>query len=145
MRGIYNAAARTVRDGEVTAVELDSAGNLRSAFAQVITKTGTITNGTSLSGAIDCSAGRPSRIAMPSTWDSANLTFQASADGTTYNNLYDSSGNEYTVTAAASRSILLPLADFISIRYLKIRSGTSGSPVNQTTSGDRVLTLVLVP
>lgn len=143
MRGIYNATPRSVADGETVPFQVDPAGNMRAACAQVITKTATVALGESLSGAVDCSAGRAARISMPAAWDTANLTFQASADGVTYNNLYDSSGTEYTVTAAASRSILLPLVDFISIRYLKIRSGTSGSAVNQTAA--RTITLVLVP
>lgn len=111
--------------------------------AQVVTTTATIANGASLSGAIDLSTGKLARIAMPASWTAANLTFQASYDGATYNDLYDQNGTEYTVTAAASRSILVPFADFIGIRYLKIRSGTSGAAVNQ--GADRTLNLVLVP
>jgi hypothetical protein len=107
----------------------------------------TISNGTSLSAAVDLetTAGigaRLARIDMPAAWTAANLTFQASTDGVTYNNLFDSSGGEYTVTAAANAAIIVPLADFIGIRFLKIRSGTSGTPVNQ--AADRTLQLVLV-
>lgn len=100
----------------------------------------TIASGGSLSGALDLGNQRLSRIAMPAAWDAASLTFQTSPDGVTYNNLYDSSGNEYTVTAAASRAILVNYIDFVGIRYLKIRSGTSAVPVNQTA--DRALSLV---
>lgn len=104
----------------------------------------TIANGASLSGAIDCSEGRPARIVIPSAWTTANLTFQTSYDGTTYNDLYDAFGTEYTVTVGgASRGIILPLADFIGVRYLKVRSGTTGTPVTQ--GADRTLKLVLVP
>ena len=42
-------------------------------------------------------------ITMPAAWTAANLTFQASPDGSTFYNLYDDEGNEVTVTAAASR------------------------------------------
>lgn len=103
----------------------------------------TIPNGaTGLSAAISLGNNRLARIDMPATWVAANLTFQVSADDVTYTNLYDSLGTEYTVIAAASRSILLNLADFLGIRYLKIRSGTASVPVNQTA--DRALTLGVV-
>jgi hypothetical protein len=110
---------------------------------QVSTLAVVIASGTSLSGAIDLGMARLARIDMPSGWDAASLTFQASPDGQTCNNLYDSLGVEYAVAAAASRAIIVPLVDFMGIRWLKIRSGTSGAPVNQTA--DRTLTLTLVP
>jgi len=110
---------------------------------QVSTFPVTIANGGSLSPAIDLALGRLTRIIMPAAWDTANLTFQTSMDGVTWNNFYDSYGTEYTVTAAAARSILIPLADFIGVQFIKIRSGTNASPVNQTA--DRALTLVVVP
>lgn len=103
----------------------------------------TIANGASLSGAVDLGTSRLARIVMPASWTTANLTFQTSYDGTTYSNLYDSVGNEYTVTAAASRSILVDLKDFIAVRYLKVRSGTSGSAVNQAAARDIVLVSLL--
>ena len=91
----------------------------------------TIANGASLSGAVDTGGGTVCGIAMPGTWTTANLTFQVSADGATYQDLYDKGGTEYTVTAAASRYIELPPADFAGIRFLKVRSGTTGTAVNQ--------------
>lgn len=100
-----------------------------------------ITSGVSLSTAVNIDPYRLVGIAMPATWTAANLTFQASHDnGTTYNNLYDDLGTEMTVTAAASRYITLDPAVFAGINYLKVRSGTSGTPVNQ--GGDRTITLV---
>lgn len=106
--------------------------------------TAVIANGESLSGAVDCSAGRLGRIVIPATWTAANLTFQGSYDGSNYANLYDEAGTEYTVTVGgAAREIKVPVVDFLSVRYLKIRSGTSGTPVNQ--GGARTLNLVLVP
>ena len=84
-----------------------------------------------LSPAINVGNYRASGIQMPAAWTAGNLTFQVSADGVTYADLYDNTGTEYTATAAASRVILLPAVDFIGIQYLKIRSGTSGTPVQQ--------------
>jgi len=101
----------------------------------------TIAEGASLSGAIDCTRGRyPGRIVMPAAWTAAALTFQVSDDGTTYRNLYDEYGTEVTVQAAASRDIRLEPANWFTARYLKIRSGTSGTPVNQAAA--RTLTVI---
>lgn len=117
---------------------------VKSTIDQTLyTTTATIASGASLSGAATCSTGRLARIDMPAAWTAASLTFQVSNDGVTYNNLYDASGNEYTVTTAASRGVVVPLVDFLGASFLKIRSGTSGSPVTQ--GADRVLTLQLVP
>ena len=91
---------------------------------------------TGLSGAIDLQDARAARLMMPATWVAAALTFQTSMDGVNYSNLYDVNG-EYTISTAvvaASREIILPLQDFIGIRFLKIRSGTSGTPVDQTAN-----------
>lgn len=120
----------------VTPVQaLNGQAELRSAV---------ITNSASLSSALDLGTNRLAQIVIPSSWTTANLTFQTSADGTTYNDLYNAGGTEISVTVGgASRAIVLAPADFISVRYLKVRSGTSGTPVNQ--GGQRVLTLVLVP
>lgn len=105
--------------------------------------TGTISNGTSLSAAINFGTARLARIVMPAAWTAASLTFQTSYDCTNYADLYDATGTEYTVSASTSREILVPYADFIGVTCMKIRSGTSGTPVSQ--GADRTLNLVLVP
>lgn len=106
--------------------------------------TATIADSASLSGAVDLSSFSGTLVAIqtPSGWTSAVLTFQASYDGTTYANLYNSAGAEVTTgTIAASYYVALDPADFAGIRYLKVRSGTSGSATNQS-SGD-TLQLIL--
>ncbi len=100
-----------------------------------------IANGASLSDVVDCASGRLARIDMPASWDAAVLTFQASEDGAQFYDLHKADGAEYAVTAAANQAVLIESADFVSVRYLKVRSGTSGSPVNQT--GARTLNIVL--
>lgn len=94
--------------------------------------TATILSGASLSAAIYLGDKVIQAVQMPSAWTAASLTFQSSADGATYNDVYDSQGNEWTVTTAASRYI--PLEDLAftkSFLYLRIRSGTTGTPVTQ--------------
>lgn len=103
----------------------------------------TISSGTSLSAAIDLGSTILFAIQIPSSWTTANITFQASADGVTYANLYDSTGTEVTVTAAASEFIVFSApAPWMGIRFIKVRSGTSSTPVNQ--GADRALSIVSV-
>jgi hypothetical protein len=103
------------------------------------TATATIANGASLSGANDLAGAALIRILMPATWTAAVLTFSVSNDNATYYDLYDQFGVEMTGQAAASRAIILSPSDFIGWRYVKIRSGTSASPVNQGGSRDVIL------
>lgn len=81
-------------------------------------------------------------IVIPSAWTAANLTFQTSYDGVTYQNLYDKDGSEETVTVTdTDTSIWLNPATFAAVPFLKIRSGTSGTPVNQAAARDILLVL----
>lgn len=117
---------------------LTLAVNLENAST---TKSSTIANGAALSAEIDLESYRQIAIYMPSTWTTANLTFQGSnVTGGTFQNIYDSAGNELTITAAASR-ILTDIPELSPFRYIKIRSGTSGTPVNQ--GGARTIILIL--
>jgi hypothetical protein len=97
-----------------------------------------IAAGASLSGAWMVGNRVPVRIEMPAAWDAANLTFQTSHDGVTFQNKYDGmgAGAEFTVGAAAARNIDLNPADWIGVRWLKIRSGTAGTPVTQSAARD---------
>lgn len=105
----------------------------------------TIVTTTSLSGPVDLNGLAPVALQMPATWTTANLTLQGSPDCSTYNNVYDMYGTEYTITAGASRYIVLKPGDFAGFKCLKVRSGTSGTPVNQVGAEDstRLLTLML--
>jgi len=132
----------------------DTQGNLRvipnsgAAFpvsaGQITTTTATIAINQSVSDDIDLGLMRLGRIVIPAAWDAANITLQTSHDGVTWSTgLYDATGTEYTITAAASRSIIVPLVDMLSVRYLRLRSGTIATPVAQTAA--RSIILVLVP
>lgn len=113
---------------------------MRVAAPEAENKTATIANGASLSGAVDLGAGAVlAAIYMPAAWTAASLTFQASADGVTYVDVYDDGDVEYEIAAAASRSIKVSLEDFIGVRYLKVRSGTTATPVAQGASRSIVL------
>ncbi|MDD5585626.1 MAG: hypothetical protein PHY92_01545 [Alphaproteobacteria bacterium] len=102
----------------------------------------TIASGQAVSGALNLGGLRLFGFVMPAAWTAANLTFQMSHDGgTTWANVYDSNGNELTATVAASRYVALDPANFASLAMIKVRSGTSGTPVNQ--AAERTLQLVL--
>lgn len=107
-------------------------------------QTATIASGAALSGAIDLGGADDFAIVMPSAWTTANLSFQGSDSLTgTYADLYTDGGNEVVVSAAASRVISLAnVRQFLGgVRFLKIRSGTTGTPVNQ--AAERSLTILL--
>ncbi len=97
----------------------------------------TIASGASLSGSLALSAHAIIGLIIAGTWTAAAMTFQASHDNTTFVNLYDDAGNEVQITSAnmgsgtrgiANAGVLEKLAPF---QYVKFRSGTSATPVNQ--------------
>ena len=102
--------------------------------------TATIANTASLSDAMDLSGTTLAGYIMPASWTSANMTFQVSVDGTNFHNFYDQFGNEVSHTVSTSRFVALNPSDMASVRYIKFRSGTNGTPVAQ--GADRLITLV---
>ena len=106
------------------------------------TQTVTIANGTSLSGSVGLGANTLVGIFMPAAWAAAGLSFQMSLDGSTFGDVHSSSA-ELTYTAAAGQYIAIDPALWRGINLVKVRSGISGTPVNQTA--DSVITLVTRP
>ncbi len=104
----------------------------------------TIADGASLSDAIDLNGANLCVIQLPSGWDTAGITFQGSVDGgTTFVNVYDATATEYAVSSiSASKSVKVAPTFLDGYTHIKIRSGTAGSPVNQ--SGAVTLTVGLV-
>lgn len=101
-----------------------------------------IANGASLSAAFEVGAGELVGIIVPSGWTAANLSFQASVDGTTFFNLYDNEGAEITAVVPVTTGCFLAWAPNVKAPiYLKIRSGTLGTPLNQ--GADRTLIAVI--
>lgn len=84
----------------------------------------------------------PVGVMMPAAWTAGGLSFQGSHDGGTFYDLYDDQGNEVTVSVAAQQFVAFDAED-VNLRapvQLKIRSGTSGTPVQQ--GSERTLYLV---
>lgn len=97
----------------------------------------TIANGTSLSSsAADFGPiARLCAIVMPSAWTAADITFQVSDDGVTFQNMFDDQGTEVKVTSPAADKTMAFKDDFKRLfsrfQFVKVRSGTSGAAVNQ--------------
>jgi hypothetical protein len=108
----------------------------------VETTTVVIENGGSLSGAVDLGGRKLVALILPDAWTAASLTFQGSVDGTNFFNVYDGP-TERQLTVAANYYSALNIADWVGFRWIKVRSGTAGSAVNQ--AAERTLTVVAQP
>jgi hypothetical protein len=98
--------------------------------------TGTIAADASLSSAMDCTAGRVLRVTTPDAWTPANLSFQVSNDGVTFNDAYDLAGKEYVIPCKANRCVIVQASDatdaaMLTGLHLKFRSGPAHAPVPQ--------------
>jgi len=104
----------------------------------------TIANAASLSGEVDLGGASRIAIQMPAAWTAANLTFQASDEsGGTFADVVNDAGTEIVVTATISQVIVIvtALKELAGLRFIKIRSGTSATPVAQ--GAERVLKVLL--
>lgn len=100
--------------------------------------TATIAADASLSSAVNLGNDAPGHVRMPDAWTAAPLTFQVSYDGSSFSNLMNDDGTEFTRptsgNAVAGATYKLPLADFYTAKYMKVRSGTAASPTAQAAS-----------
>jgi hypothetical protein len=104
-----------------------------------------IADSASLSGAVDIQSARLAGLFLPASFVGSVLTFQAcdTAAGT-YANIYDDDGSELTVNitavpcAIANLTVLQALSAF---PFIKIRSGTAGTPSTQTGAKGIILVL----
>lgn len=103
--------------------------------------TATIPSGESLSNAVRLGERKHVGLIMPSAWTAADVTFQVSADGATFVNLYDKTGTEASTKADASQGIQLGDFDLAPWEYLKLRSGTAAVPVVQAAA--RIIQVVV--
>jgi len=101
----------------------------------------TIANGAAVSDVIKAGGAMFVGIQMPADWTAANLTILGSAEGDTYYDVYIAAGTEYVITAAEDRYIILDPALLAGLRFFKIRSGVTATPVNQ--GAERVLKIVM--
>lgn len=92
----------------------------------------------SLTGEIDLGSNKLMAIEFPTTWAGTSITFQSKVERNengleTWRNVYDDAGSEVTATVGSNRIVGLDALalELSSLRYIRIRSGTSSSPVNQ--------------
>jgi hypothetical protein len=102
--------------------------------------------GQSVSSAVDLTKSSLVMIMSPAEWDSANISFLVSIDGSNFVDLFDTNGTEIVRSMGPGRGLLVPAAltsaaFFPTEFFLKIRSGVRGNPIPQTQ--ERVLTLAL--
>jgi len=105
-------------------------------------KTVTIANGGNLSTAADCNGLFLTGLSMPSAWTAANITFSVSAnDGASFQNLYETDGTEMLWTVTVDNTyMMLPSRSLIGgITNIRVRSGTSATPVNQAAERTIIL------
>ena len=100
-----------------------------------------IASGASLTSAINLGARKLVGIIMPSAWTAAALTFSGSnADDGTFVDIYDGA-TERSYAVTASKYLMLAISDWVGVKHLKIRSGTTGTPVNQGAARSIILAL----
>ena len=97
---------------------------------------GTIADEASLSSEFDIRRWINANLVIVTAWTvAAGITFQGRNDGSTLYNIYDKDGTEVLIPSHAThtgRAYELPAA-VMNFDYIKVRSGTSGTPVAQTT------------
>lgn len=113
----------------------------KNTYSTLETTTATFAAGASTTNAINTYGLRLFSIVLPADWTTADLTFQSSYDGgATWQDVYKS-GAEYVVSSIAAKDLDVDFQRFSSISMIKVRSGTSSTPVAQAAA--RSLTLVL--
>lgn len=103
--------------------------------------TATIPGTGSVSAGVQLSAQGLTGIYFPNNFATAPLSFLVSLDaGTTWDVLADQNGNEVAIPSSAGQQIGLDPDDWVGYTNIKVRSGTSGSPVAQPS--DAVVGLI---
>lgn len=99
--------------------------------------TATIASGTSVSNVIDLSFHVLVGFVMPSVWTTAAIDIEVSIDGVNFfSNTYDSLGTligVYTTPVVSSGYAVDALA-LIPYNFVRFRSGTTATPVNQAAT-----------
>lgn len=85
----------------------------------------TIADGETTSDALDCYGTRLVAVQFPSAFTGATATFRVSPDGETYYSLYDTEGNEVTITATDGAMVPVDFRSFLAPRYIAIVSASA--------------------
>ena len=99
----------------------------------------TIANGASISAGDNLNGRTVTGIYMPAGWTAAGITFQVSNDGVTWSNLFGAAAELALTSAAAGVYIAVDPLSFLGVSWLRVRSGTAGTPVVQAAQRDLVV------
>lgn len=120
--------------------QADDFGKTVAVGAQAVAVNVPFIAGASLSDAIDLRTARLIGLWIPAGFSGALLTFQSSADGATFGELNDDTGASVSITIAAGTFVIITKpSQWLGVRWLKVRSGTSGAPVAQAAAAIVVL------
>lgn len=100
-----------------------------------------IAQSASLSSAIEMPTATLLGYIMPAAWTAADMTYQGSYDGTNWYDLHADTSGEITSAVTASKLVSVYPYDYMACRWLRLRSGTSGTPVVQTAA--RTISLIV--
>lgn len=103
---------------------------------RIATDTVTVTSGSTTSTPIWCQGMVPVGLITPAALTSTALTFQTSADGTTYNTLRATDGTARSYTVTTSSQYAAAPADWAGAEYIKVVCGS-------TEAGNRTITFIL--
>lgn len=84
----------------------------------------TIANAAQLSTAIENKYGAELGVVLPATFTGSSLTFEVSADGSTFQPLYDKQHQAVSMSVSQGHSYALP-AELLPWPHFKIKSGSS--------------------
>ena len=110
------------------------------------TQTVTILSGASVSDVMQVMDSAILGFIMRAAWTAAALNIEVSMDGTNFATvIYDGSGLAVSSWASpvAAAAYAVDALSMLPWRYVRFRSGTSGTPVNQ--GADRLITVVMRP
>jgi len=108
----------------------------------------TIPENTALSSSFNLIGTSLVGLVIPASWTTAVITLQVSYDnGSTFIDHYDETNTETTFTVDSSRVIGFgsnTIAKLVSVKFIKLRSGTTSSPEDQLGS-DKIIKLLSRP
>ena len=98
-----------------------------------IKRTLTIANADSVSDALDLTDTNLLGLIMPAAWTSAALTLEVSPDGSSWYPAYDAVGSQtgFIASPVVSAAYAVDLSALLAWRYVRLRSGTTATPVTQ--------------
>ena len=108
------------------------------------TQTATIAASGNLSGAVRLPNGHElAAIIMPAAWTAGGITFQAGPTAAAVADVFAADGNEYALVVVATNYVPIPPGTIHGALFIKVRSGTTGTPVAQ--AAERTITLITRP